>query len=173
MDPIGYLGILVALAGLAGAAWSGLGRARTGARPAGGSRIGGVAVFALVFAIGLAIVLLAVRGSAGADTDGRWHVRFEIDGAAYEGELVLHANAGPLTVTYSAEEGPRRAREQCRLRRDGPRVEIRCSDARMIDGAGSYSPDDFDLTFVNPTTLQGSVSSRAGAAAGSALFARR
>jgi len=141
-------------------------------KPAGNS-LGGAIICAMILAVGLLIVFLAVRGTFSADTEGRWHAHFEIEGFTYEGELEVHRNAGPMTVTYDVDEGRRRAREQCTLRRDGERVTIRCRDARMIDGEGTYSPDDFDLTFANPTTMQGQISSQNGNSVGSAVFARR
>jgi hypothetical protein len=183
MDPIGYLGILVALLGLGGGLWSlfvhvsgNRGASDENAPNAGRSRaglIGSALVFTMIVGLGLAIVFVALRGASGAGTEGRWHVRFEIDGGVYEGELEVRGNEGPLTVTYRGADGQSRAVEQCRLRREGQRVTIGCREPRMIQGQGTYSPDNFDLTFVNADTLQGSITSRNGTSAGSAMFVRR
>jgi hypothetical protein len=140
---------------------------------AGRNLIGGVIVCAAIFAAGAAIVMLAIRGASSADTDGRWHARFVIDGVVYEGELEVRRGAGPLTVTYAGAQGQSRAREQCALRREGQRVTIGCRDPKLLVGEGSYSPDNFDLSFANANTLQGSITSQNGASAGSAVFVRR
>ena len=170
MDSIGYLGIFVALAGLAGGAWSALTHLRAGARS---KAIGSGIVCALVVAAGVAIVVLAARGASSAGTEGRWHGRFEIGGTVYEGELEVSGNEGPLTVTYASAQGRSRAVEQCTLRREGQRVTIGCREPKLLVGQGTYSPDNFDLTFANADTLQGSITSQNGAAAGSAVFVRR
>jgi len=131
-------------------------------------------VCAVVLALGVLIIALAIRGTFSADTEGRWHAHFEIDGYSYNGEIDVHRNAGPMTVTWDNAEGEhRRAREQCTLRRDGQRVTIGCRDPQILEGQGTYSPDNFDLTYVNATTLQGSITSQNGTAAGSAIFSRR
>ena len=183
MDPILFLGAVVALAGLAGAAWSLFlhvreGRAAAGGEPpkvarSRGAVIGSVLVFSVILGLGIAIVFVALRGAASAGTDGVWSARFEIDGSVYEGQIEVQGNAGPLTVSWPAAQGRNRVVQQCRLRREGQRVTIGCRDPKMIAGQGSYSPDNFDLTFANADTLQGSVTSRNGAAAGSAMFVRR
>jgi hypothetical protein len=182
MDPIIILGIIVALAGLAGGVWSVLvhvrdnraASAENAARPrrTGASLIGTALVFTIVFALGLGIMLVAVRGRSGGDTEGHWRAHFEIDGQTYEGELDVRGNAGPLTVTYATARGRSRARQQCSVRRQGQQVTIRCRDARVIDGEGTYSPDNFDLSFANPTTLHGRISSQNGSSVGSAVFTR-
>jgi hypothetical protein len=182
MNPIFYLGIFVALAGLAGGAWSVLvhvrdNRAAAGenaprARRTGASLVGAALVFTIVFALGLGIMLVAIRGASSADIQGRWRAHFEIDGLTYEGELEVRGNAGPLTVTYANARGRSRARQQCSVRRASGQVTIRCRDARVIDGEGTYSPDNFDLSFANPTTLHGRISSQNGTSVGSAVFTR-
>ena len=170
MDPIGYLGIIVALLGLGGGAWGVLTHLRAGARR---SAIISAVVCGAVVVAGVAIVVVAMRGASNAGTEGRWHARFEIDGTVYEGELDVHGNEGPLTVTYRGPQGQSRAVEQCTLRREGQRVTIGCRDPKLIEGQGTYSPDNFDLTFANSDTLQGSITSQNGASAGSAMFIRR
>ncbi|TMJ18403.1 MAG: DUF3592 domain-containing protein [Alphaproteobacteria bacterium] len=142
-------------------------------RKIGKNLIGSAIVCALIFAVGVAIVIMAVRGTFSADTDGRWHARFQIDGVVYEGDLEVRRNRGPLTVTYNGERGQSRAVEQCTLRREGQRVTIGCRDPRLLAGEGTYSPDNFDLSFANANTLQGSITSQDGASAGSAIFVRR
>jgi len=58
-------------------------------KPAGNS-LGGAIICAMILAVGLLIVFLAVRGTFSADTEGRWHAHFEIEGFTYEGELEVH-----------------------------------------------------------------------------------
>jgi len=131
-------------------------------------------VCAAVLAIGLLIIALAVRGTFSSDIEGRWHAHFEIDGYSYEGEIDVHRNAGTMTVSWSNGAGEQRqAREQCSFRRDKQRVIVGCRDPQVVQGQGTYSADNFDLTFVNARTLQGSISSQNGASAGSAVFSRR
>jgi hypothetical protein len=127
---------------------------------------------AFVVIAGAAIVLGAVRGWFSGDVDGRWHARFEVAGIVYEGTLEASRREGPLTLAFTDAQGPHRVREDCAMRRDGQAVRIACRNPRMIDGAGTYSPDNFDLVFEGAATLRGSLSSQAGAATGPALFTR-
>jgi hypothetical protein len=126
---------------------------------------------------GVAIAVLAVKGVFTADVSGHWQVRFEVQGLAYEGELDAVHGAGPLTLTYQGQDGRRRAIEDCTLTRNGDRVLVRCANARLVEGTGDYSPDNFDLAFQGPSRLAGSVSSPAsgntpGGPSGTATFTR-
>ncbi|MBV9882837.1 MAG: DUF3592 domain-containing protein [Sphingomonadaceae bacterium] len=125
----------------------------------------------LLFLGGVAIVVLAVQGVFSADVSGRWQVRFEVQGQVYEGELDAVHGAGPLSVTYQGQDGRRRAVEDCTLTRNRSRVLVRCANARMTEGTGDYSPDNFDLAFQGPSHLSGSVSSPGGPS-GTATFTR-
>ena len=128
-------------------------------------------VSAFVFLAGAAIVVLAVMGVFSADVSGRWHVRFQGDGVTYEGDLDAVRGAGPLTLAYTTSEGHKRAREDCTLTRNNQHVLVRCTNAQMIEGTGTYSPDEFDLTYEGGSRLTGNVTSH-GAAIGTATFTK-
>ena len=126
---------------------------------------------AFLFLGGAAIVVMAVRGVFSADVSGRWHVRFEAEGVTYEGNLEAVRGAGPLVLAYTTPQGPKHAREDCSLTRNRQHVLVRCANAQMIDGEGTYSPDNFDLTFRGADRLTGSVTSE-GQPSGTATFTR-
>ena len=125
----------------------------------------------VVFLGGAAIIVLAVMGLFSTDVSGHWHVRFEGGGISYEGELEAVRGAGPLTLAYATPEGRKGAREDCTLTRNGQHVLVRCANAQMTTGTGTYSPDNFDLTYQGASRLTGSVTSR-GEAIGTATFTR-
>ena len=120
---------------------------------------------------GAAIIVMAVRGVFSADVSGHWHVRFEAGGVTYEGNLEAVRGAGPLVLAYTTPEGPKHAREDCSLTRNRDHVLVRCANAQMIDGVGSYVADNFDLAFQGASRLTGSVTSE-GQPAGTATFTR-
>jgi hypothetical protein len=126
---------------------------------------------AVVLLIGAFIVVLAMRGTFSADVSGRWHVRFEGDGAVYEGELEAIRGAGPLTLSYNGPQGSKRAIEDCTLTRNRQHVLVRCANPRMLQGTGTYSADNFDLTYQGASRLAGSVTSN-GQPVGNATFSR-
>ena len=126
---------------------------------------------ALVFLGGAVIVVLAVRGTFSSDVSGHWHVRFQADNVAYEGDLEAVHGAGPLTVAFNGQDGRKRAREDCTLTRNRQRVLVRCANPQVIEGTGTYSPDNFDLTYDGPSRLSGSITSN-GADVGAATFTR-
>ena len=130
-----------------------------------------IACFCVVL-VGVGIVVLAMIGVFSADVSGHWHVRFEADGVVYEGDMEAVRAAGPLTLAYTTPQGPRRAREDCTLTRNRQNVLVRCTNAQIIDGAGSYSPDNFDLTFQGGSRLTGSVTSAGSPTVGTATFTR-
>jgi hypothetical protein len=141
--------------------------------PAGVGRnllVGAIAC-GLIFLGGAAIVVLAVQGVFSADVSGHWHVRFETEGLAYEGDLEASRGAGPLVVTYNVPGGRRRAREDCTLTRNRQHVLVRCANPRMIEGRGTYSADNFDLTYQGASRLTGRVTSE-GQPVGTATFTR-
>jgi hypothetical protein len=121
--------------------------------------------------LGCGIVVLAVMGVFSADVSGHWHVRFEGGGVTYEGDLEAVRGAGPLVLAYNVPEGRKSAREDCTLTRNGQHVLVRCANAQMTAGTGTYSPDNFDLTYQGDSRLTGSVTSR-GEAIGTATFTR-
>jgi len=112
-----------------------------------------------------------VRGVFSADVSGHWHVRFQADNVAYEGDLDAVRGAGPLTLAFTDQQGRKRAREDCTLSRHRDHVLVRCVNPQMIEGAGTYSPDNFDLAYQGASRLTGSVTSN-GVAAGTATFTR-
>ena len=126
----------------------------------------------LVFLGGVAIIVLAVRGVFTADVSGHWHVRFEADNVVYEGDLEAVHGAGPLTLAYTTPQGQRHAREDCTLTRNRQNVQVRCANPQMIDGAGTYAPDNFDLVFQGAARLTGSVTSPGSPGTGNATFTR-
>jgi len=125
----------------------------------------------VVFLIGAAIMMLAVRGVFSADVSGHWHVRFEAEGVTYEGDLEAHRGAGPLTLAFTTPEGRKRVREDCTLTRNRQHVLVRCANPQLIEGGGSYSPDNFNLTYEGASRLTGSINSN-GNAVGNATFTR-
>jgi hypothetical protein len=131
----------------------------------------GAIACALLILAGGAIIILAVRGVFSADVSGHWHVRFEGEGVTYEGDLEAVRGAGPLTLAFTDSEGRKRAREDCTLTRNRDHVLVRCANPRMIEGTGTYSPDNFDLAYQGASRLAGSATSR-GVAIGSATFTR-
>jgi hypothetical protein len=132
--------------------------------------IASIACFLLLLG-GAAIIVMAVQGVFSADVSGHWHVRFAADGVPYEGDLDAVRGAGPLTVTYTDQHGRKRAREDCTLTRNRQHVLVRCADPQMIEGTGSYAPDNFDLTFDGASRLVGHVTSASGSP-GEATFTR-
>ena len=137
----------------------------------GSSLLFGAIAGVLLLLAGGAIIALAVRGFFSADVSGHWHIRFEAGGAVYQGELEAVHGAGPLTISYESQNERRQAIEDCTLTRNRDRVLVRCANARMIQGAGSYSPDAFDLAFQGGSRLAGTVTSPGGAP-GTATFTR-
>ena len=137
----------------------------------GGHLLLGAIACAFIFLGGAAIVVMAVKGVFSADVSGHWHVRFEAEGVTYEGNLEAVRGAGPLVLAYTTQQGPKHAREDCSLTRNRQHVLVRCANAQMIDGEGTYSPDNFDLTFQGASRLTGSVTSE-GQPAGTATFTR-
>jgi hypothetical protein len=137
----------------------------------GSNLLVGAIVCGFFFLGGAAIVILAVKGVFSADVSGHWHVRFEAEGVTYEGDLEASRGAGPLTIAFTDSEGRKRAREDCTLTRNRQTVLVRCANPQLIEGRGSYSPDNFNLTYQGASRLTGSVTSN-GAAAGTATFTR-
>ena len=125
----------------------------------------------LLFLGGASIIVMAVRGVFSADVSGHWHVRFEAGGVTYEGNLEAVRGAGPLVVAYTTPEGAKHAREDCTLTRNRQHVLVRCANAQLIDGVGSYVADNFDLTFDTGARLTGHVTSE-GQPSGTATFTR-
>jgi hypothetical protein len=139
-------------------------------------KAGGNLLFMTIFCgaiclFGGAIVVLAIIGLFSADVSGHWHVRFEGDGVVYEGDLEAVRGAGPLILAYPTPEGRKSAREDCTLTRNGQHVLVRCDNARMTAGTGTYFADNFDLTYQGDSRLTGSVTSH-GQAIGTATFTR-
>jgi hypothetical protein len=124
-----------------------------------------------IFVGGAAIIVLAVQGVFSADVSGRWHVRFVASGVTYEGNLEAVRGAGPLALAYTTPQGPKHAREDCTLTRNRQHVLVRCANAILIDGTGSYVPDNFDLTYQSASRLTGRVTSE-GQPDGTATFTR-
>lgn len=120
---------------------------------------------------GGAIIVMAVNGVFSADVSGHWHVRFEGGGVTYEGNLEAVRGAGPLTLAFTDSEGRKRAREDCTLTRNRQYVLVRCANPQMIEGHGSYAPDNFDLAYLGASQLVGSATSH-GEAIGTATFTR-
>ena len=135
-----------------------------------GLLVGAIALFLLMLG-GAAIVVMAVRGVFSADVSGHWHVRFQADNVAYEGDLDAVRGAGPMTLAFTDQQGRKRAREDCTLSRHRDHVLVRCANPQMIEGAGTYSADNFDLAYQGASRLTGSVTSN-GVAAGTATFTR-
>jgi hypothetical protein len=138
---------------------------------AGGNLLAVTILFLILFLAGAAIVVMAVRGVFSADVSGHWHVRFQAGGITYEGDLDAVRGAGPLTLAFADPQGRKRAREDCTLTRNRQHVLVRCANPQMIEGVGSYEPDNFDLTYDGASRLTGSVRSN-GADAGVATFTR-
>jgi hypothetical protein len=128
-------------------------------------------ILAAMAAGGIAIVVLAVQGLFTADVSGHWHVRFTAAGVAYEGDLEARHAAGPLTLSFNDGHRIVQVREDGSLRRKDQQVRVTCQNPQILNGAGTYSPDDFDLTYQGAATLAGSVSSPNGSG-GSATFTR-
>jgi hypothetical protein len=124
-----------------------------------------------IFVLGCGIVVLAIMGVFSADVSGHWHVRFAGDGITYEGHLEAVRGAGPLNLAFADADGAKRAREDCTLTRNGQHVLVRCTDAQLTAGTGTYSPDDFDLTYQGASRLTGSATSH-GSTVGTATFTR-
>ena len=137
----------------------------------GGNLLLGAIACAAIFLGGVAIIVMAVKGVFSADVSGHWHVRFLADGVTYEGNLDAVRGAGPLVLAYTTQQGPKHAREDCTLTRNRQHVLVRCANAQMIDGEGSYVADNFDLAFQGASRLTGSVTSE-GQPAGTATFTR-
>ena len=135
-----------------------------------GLLVAAIVLFLLMLA-GLAIVVMAVRGVFSADVSGHWHVRFQADTIVYEGDLDAVRGAGPLTLAFTDQQGRKRAREDCTLTRNRQHVLVRCANPQMIEGVGTYSPDNFDLTYQGASRLTGSVTSN-GVPVGTATFSR-
>lgn len=125
----------------------------------------------VVCLIGAGIVLAAVAGLFSADVDGHWRVRFAGGGVTYDGTLDARHGAGPMVLDFTDPQGPHRVREDCTLARHGQNVAVRCSNPVLLQGQGSYSPDDFDLTYRGGSTLTGTVTSH-GEQIGTASFTR-
>jgi hypothetical protein len=124
-----------------------------------------------IFVLGGAVAILAIMGVFSADVSGHWHVRFAGAGITYEGDLEAVRGAGPLALAYDTPEGRKSAREDCTLTRNGQHVLVRCANAQMTAGTGTYSPDNFDLTYDGASRLTGPVTSH-GEAIGTATFSR-
>jgi hypothetical protein len=132
--------------------------------------VAAVACFVILLG-GAAIIVMAMKGVFSADVSGHWHVRFQVDSISYEGDIDAVRGAGPLIVAFTDQEGRKRAREDCTLTRNRQHVLVRCANARLIEGTGTYSPDNFDLVFDGASRLAGSITSN-GVDAGSATFTR-
>ena len=76
-----------------------------------------------------------------------------------------------MILDFTDVEGPHRVREECTMSRSGQHVAVHCRNPVLLQGLGSYSPDDFDLTYRGGSTLTGTMSSR-GAVQGTATFTR-
>jgi hypothetical protein len=137
----------------------------------GRNLLAGAIVCGLLFLAGAAIVAMAVQGVFSADVSGHWHVRFEGEGVTYEGDLEAVRGAGPLTIAFTDTQGRKRAREDCTLTRNRQHVLVRCANPQMIEGNGTYSPDNFDLAYQGASRLVGSATSH-GLAIGTATFTR-
>ena len=133
----------------------------------------GIVISVLVFLMGAGIVAMAVGGVFSADLDGRWAARFSSDGIDYSGEIVFDHREGTLTVEYAGSEGRKVAREHCSAQRDEQDVHIRCRDPQVVEGSGTYSADNFDLTFAGAEVMRGNLATLEGAVAGTAEFVRR
>lgn len=126
---------------------------------------------AFICLIGVGIFAASLTGVFSADVDGHWRVRFTAGGVPYEGTLDASHRSGPMVLAFTDAEGPHRVREECTMSRSGQHVAVRCLFPVLLEGQGSYSPDDFDLTYRGGSTLTGTMSSN-GTIQGTATFTR-
>lgn len=126
---------------------------------------------AALLVVGIAIVVMAIRGAFSVDLSGRWHVRFDAGGVVYEGDLDAEHARGPLVLSFTDPDGVKRITEDCTLTRHQQRVSVTCVNPRVLSGTGGYSPDNFDLVFQGASRMSGTVSSPNGSA-GTATFTR-
>jgi hypothetical protein len=127
----------------------------------------GLAAVAVIAAL-LVVLFAARRGSdapptpaGGAPTDGTWAVSWQSVTGAYSGTFEARGASGVLTLEISGDQQNARVRQDCAISGAGP-VAIRCGNAQLLAGEGAYSPDNFDLTFADPTTMRGTTSSGSG-----------
>jgi TIR domain len=120
-------------------------------------------VAAAVVAALIVVLVLTRHGrapSGPSPTDGTWAVSWQSVTGAYSGTFEAHGASGVLTLDISGEEQSR-VRQDCTISGQGP-VAIRCSNPQLLAGEGAYSPDNFDLSFADPTTMRGTTSSGSG-----------
>lgn len=121
--------------------------------------------------IGVGIFAASLTGVFSADVDGHWRVRFIAGGVGYDGTFDASHRSGPMVLAFIDTDGPHRVREECTMTRSGQHVAVHCRFPVLLEGQGSYSPDDFDLTYRGGSTLTGTMSSN-GTVQGTATFTR-
>lgn len=85
----------------------------------------------------------------------RWSVSWVWGGVRHNGTMNVNGTSATIDMNVG---GDYRIREDCRVNARGPAVRINCFNVRVLDGKGTYSPDNFDLRLSNARTIRGNVS---------------
>lgn len=87
---------------------------------------------------------------------GRWSVSWVWGGVRHNGTMNVSGTSASLQINVGNDY---RIREDCRIRVTGPAARITCSNVRVLEGKGTYSPDNFELLFGgNGRVMRASVS---------------